>query len=113
MDPLVAQFHSDMGLILPHRIIKTNCMGYEFLTAVVTQCGLVCRYSHARILGTHWIEGWLGARAGMDVVTKRKSPALSGIEICRPARSQPLSVLYISGRGQGIDPRIPGIVVNL
>jgi hypothetical protein len=23
-------------------------------------------------LGTHWIEGWVGCRAGMDVLEKRK-----------------------------------------
>jgi len=32
--------------------------------------------------GTHWIEGWVGPRAGMDTVAKRKNPitTLLGIE---------------------------------
>jgi len=29
-----------------------------------------------RAPGTHWIGGWVGLRAGVDVVVKRKIPAL-------------------------------------
>jgi hypothetical protein len=25
--------------------------------------------------GTHWIEGWVGLRAGLDAVEKKKSPS--------------------------------------
>jgi len=25
--------------------------------------------------GTHWIGGWVGSRAGLDVVVKRKIPS--------------------------------------
>jgi hypothetical protein len=28
----------------------------------------------ARTLGTHWIGGWVGPRAGLDTVSKRKIP---------------------------------------
>jgi hypothetical protein len=34
-----------------------------------------------RVPGTHWIGGWLGPRAGLDVMVKRKkSQPLPGIE---------------------------------
>jgi len=27
--------------------------------------------------GTHWIGGWVGPRAGLDAVTKRRSPIIA------------------------------------
>jgi len=34
-----------------------------------------------RATSTHWIGGWVGSRASLDVVAKRKSPCpLLGIE---------------------------------
>jgi hypothetical protein len=27
-----------------------------------------------RVLGTHWIGGWMGSRAGLDTEVKRKIP---------------------------------------
>jgi hypothetical protein len=44
-----------------------------------------------RALGTHWIDGWVGPRAGLDDVEKRKFLALPGLELQplgRPARRQ-------------------------
>jgi hypothetical protein len=44
-----------------------------------------------RAPGTHWIEGWVGPRASLDDVEKRKFLALPGLELRplgRPARSQ-------------------------
>jgi hypothetical protein len=41
--------------------------------------------------GTHWIEGWVGPRASVDDVEKRKFLTLPGLELvplCRPARNQ-------------------------
>jgi hypothetical protein len=49
-------------------------------------------YPGQRAPGTHWI-GWVGPRAGLDDVEKRKFLTLPGLElrpICRPARSQSL-----------------------
>jgi hypothetical protein len=46
-----------------------------------------------RALGTHWIGGWVGPRAGLDDVEKKKFFTLLGLEIRslgRPARSQSL-----------------------
>jgi hypothetical protein len=46
-----------------------------------------------RAPGTHWIGGWVGPRAGLDDVEKRKFLTLAGLELrplCRPARSQSL-----------------------
>jgi hypothetical protein len=44
--------------------------------------------------GTHWIGGWVGLRAGLDDVEKRKFLTLPGLELLRPlgrpARSQSL-----------------------
>jgi hypothetical protein len=40
---------------------------------------------------THWIGGWVGPRAGLDDVKKRKFLTLPGLELRtlgRPARSQ-------------------------
>jgi hypothetical protein len=43
--------------------------------------------------GTHWIGGWVGPRAGLDDVEKRKFLTIPGLELRplgRPARSQSL-----------------------
>jgi hypothetical protein len=43
--------------------------------------------------GTYWREGWVGPRAGLDTVEKRKVLPLTGLELRplgRPARSQSL-----------------------
>jgi hypothetical protein len=31
--------------------------------------------------GTHWIGGWVGLRAGLDDVKRRKIVPLSGVEL--------------------------------
>jgi hypothetical protein len=49
---------------------------------------------------THWIGGWLGPRAGLDDMKKRKFWALTGLEfqtLCRPARRQSLFRLCYRG----------------
>jgi hypothetical protein len=38
--------------------------------------------------GNHWIGDWVGLRAGLDDVEKRKVLTLSGLELSRPSRSQ-------------------------
>jgi hypothetical protein len=46
-----------------------------------------------RAPGTHWIGGWVGPRAGLDVVEKKKLLTLPGLELRplgRPVRSQSL-----------------------
>jgi hypothetical protein len=53
-----------------------------------------------RAPGTHWIGGWVGPRAGLDFVEKRKFLTLLGLElriVCRPARSQSLYRLCYPG----------------
>jgi hypothetical protein len=43
--------------------------------------------------GTHWIEGWVDPRAGLDDMEKRKFLTVPGLELRprgRPARSQSL-----------------------
>jgi hypothetical protein len=48
-----------------------------------------CRFKHAkRTPGTHWTGGWVGLRAGLDAVEKRKL-AVPGI---KPRQSSPQSV---------------------
>jgi hypothetical protein len=47
---------------------------------------------------THWIEGWVDSRAGLDDVEKKKFLTLPGLELRplgRPARSQSLSRLLL------------------
>jgi hypothetical protein len=43
--------------------------------------------------GTHWIRGWVGPRAGLDDLEKRKyltPPGLELLTLGRPTRSQSL-----------------------
>jgi hypothetical protein len=50
--------------------------------------------------GTHWIGGWVGPRAGLDDLEKRKFLTLPGLELrplSRPARSQSLYQLCYPG----------------
>jgi hypothetical protein len=50
--------------------------------------------------GTHWIGGWLGPRAGLDKMEKRKFLTLTGLKlrtVGRPARSQSLHRLRYPG----------------
>jgi hypothetical protein len=50
--------------------------------------------------GTHWIGRWVGLRAGLDYMEKRKFLTLPGLEIRplgRPARSQSLYRLRYPG----------------
>jgi hypothetical protein len=53
-----------------------------------------------KALGTHWIGGWVGPRAGLDKVEKLKFLILPGVELrllgC-PARSQSLYRLRYPG----------------
>jgi hypothetical protein len=51
-----------------------------------------------RAPGTHRIEGWVGPRAGLDDVEKRKILTLPRLEpLCRPDRSQSLHRLSYPG----------------
>jgi hypothetical protein len=59
-----------------------------------------CRFTPGeRASGTHWLGGWVGPRAGLDNVEKRKFLPLPRLELrplCRPARIQSLyRLLYI------------------
>jgi hypothetical protein len=60
-----------------------------------------CRFtSGERAPGTHWIGGWVGPRAGLDDVEKRKSLTVLGLELRplgRPARSQSFHRLRYPG----------------
>jgi hypothetical protein len=53
-----------------------------------------CRFTPGeRAYGSHCIGGWVGPRAGLDDVEKRKFLPPPGLELqalCRPARSQSL-----------------------
>jgi hypothetical protein len=46
--------------------------------------------------GTHWIGGWVGFRAGLDDVEKRKFLTLPGLEL-RPSVVQPVASHYTDG----------------
>jgi hypothetical protein len=53
-----------------------------------------------RARGTHWIGGWVGTRAGMDAVEKRKFLTLPGLELRplgHPLHSQSLYRLRYPG----------------
>jgi hypothetical protein len=52
-----------------------------------------------RAPGTHWIGGWVGSKAGLDDVEKRKFLTVRGLEhrpLGRPTHSQSLSRLLYS-----------------
>jgi hypothetical protein len=53
-----------------------------------------------KVIVTHWIEGWVDHRAGLDDVEKRKLLTLPGLKLrplSRPARSQALYRLRYPG----------------
>jgi hypothetical protein len=57
-------------------------------------------YPPHRAPGTNWIEGWVGPRAGLDDVEKRKFLTLPGLELRpfrRPVRSQLQDRLHYPG----------------
>jgi hypothetical protein len=47
-----------------------------------------------RAPGTHWIGGWVGPRAGLDMVVRRKSP--SPYQGSNPLIMQPVALGLIS-----------------
>jgi hypothetical protein len=60
----------------------------------------ISTYPRERVPSTHWIEGWVGSRAGMDDVERRKILTLSGLEVQylgQPAHSQSLYQLHYPG----------------
>jgi hypothetical protein len=63
--------------------------------------------------GTQWIGGWVGPRAGLDDVEKRKFLTLPGLELRllgRPARSQ--SLYRLSYPGSKTANKKPKIIMN-
>jgi hypothetical protein len=57
-------------------------------------------YPQERAPGTHWIGGYVGLRAGLDDVEKRKSLTIPGLDLRpldRPALSQSLYRLRYPG----------------
>jgi hypothetical protein len=60
-----------------------------------------CRFTPGeRAPGAHWIGGWVGPRASLHDVEKRKFLTLPGLELRplgRPARTQTLYRLRYSG----------------
>jgi hypothetical protein len=75
-----------------------NVQSYVFLTSTLVgdefSASLPGRFtSKERALCTNWIGSWVGPRADLDDMKKRKSLILSGLELRslgRPARRQSL-----------------------
>jgi hypothetical protein len=58
------------GGTAPHTSLTSALDGGEW------SASLTGRFtSRERAPGTHWIEGWVGPRAGLEVVVKRKIPS--------------------------------------
>jgi hypothetical protein len=51
-------------------------------------------YPQERVPGIHWIRGWVGLRAVLDTVVRRKIPSLPGI---KPLINQPIAQRYTTG----------------
>jgi hypothetical protein len=59
-----------------------------------------------KILGPHWIGGWMDPKAGLDDVEKRNFLALPGLELRtlgRPTRSQSLYQVRYPGSSAATD----------
>jgi hypothetical protein len=59
--------------------------------------------ARVRAPGTHWIGGWVDARAGLNGVEKRKCLTLPGLELRslgRPARLK--AILEVNPNGQAV-----------
>jgi hypothetical protein len=52
-------------------------------------------YPRGKTPGTHWIRGWVGTRAGLDAVEKRKILHCRVSNSGHPARSPSLSFLFL------------------
>jgi hypothetical protein len=79
-----------------------GCMDPRFLDLGTSWRSRPCRFTPGeRALGTtHWIEGSVGPRAGLDDVVKRTFFNLPGLELRplgRPSRSQLLYRLRYPG----------------
>jgi hypothetical protein len=74
---------------------------HVFLTSVLVggewSASRPCLFTpEERAPDTHWIKGWVGPRAGLDEVEKRKFLTLPGLELRPlgfPARSQSILVI--------------------
>jgi hypothetical protein len=78
--------------------MRSRCINTHFLNWALVggerSASRPCRFIlEERALGTHWIRGWVGPRAGLYAAEKRKILTLPGLELrtvgC-PARSQSL-----------------------
>jgi hypothetical protein len=59
---------------------------------------LAALYPRGKDPGTHWIGGWVGLRAGLDAVARKKILCpCPGSKRDRPARSQTLYCLSYRG----------------
>jgi hypothetical protein len=66
--------------------VEVNVYIHIFLTAALAggewSASLPGRFTPGeRAPGTHWIGGWVGPRAGLDDVEKRKFLTLPGLEL--------------------------------
>jgi hypothetical protein len=91
---------------LHHEGIRGNgCLDPRFLDlgtrwrSVVNLCSGI--FTHGEMApGTYYVGGWVGLRAGLDDLEKRKYLTLPGLELRslgRPARSQSLYLLGYPG----------------
>jgi hypothetical protein len=78
---------------------------HVFLTSALVEgewsASRPCRFTIGEsVPSTHWVGGWVGPRAGLDDVEKRKFLTLLRLELrplSRPSRSQSLSRLLYFG----------------
>jgi hypothetical protein len=62
--------------------VKFHIFLTSALVGVEWSASRPCRFTpRERAPGTHWIEDWVGPRAGLDAVERRKFLTLPGLEI--------------------------------
>jgi hypothetical protein len=63
----------------------SGCIDHTFLTSVLVggewSASRPDRFTPGEKTGTHWIEGWVGPRAGLDNVEQRQFLLLPGLEL--------------------------------
>jgi hypothetical protein len=87
---------TNWALLLHEVVCGSGCIDPHFLDLSISWRWVVSftprpLYPRERAPGTHWIGGWVGPRAGLDDMEKRKFLTLPGLELCSIVVSRTMS----------------------